>query len=41
MDLERIDENRWRDVADVVQVVCRAALARRVAQLRPLVVIEG
>jgi hypothetical protein len=38
MDLERIDENRWRDVADVV---CRAGLARRVAQLRPLVVIEG
>jgi hypothetical protein len=25
MDLERIDENRWRDVADVVEVVDRAA----------------
>jgi RNA-splicing ligase RtcB len=41
MDLERIDENRWRHVADIVEVVDRAGLARRVAQLRPLVVIEG
>ena len=31
----------YKDVADVVDVVDRAGLARRVARLRPLVVVKG
>ena len=31
----------YKDVADVVEVVDRAGLARRVARLKPLVVVKG
>ncbi|MBE3069805.1 MAG: RtcB family protein, partial [Planctomycetes bacterium] len=31
----------YKDVADVVEVVVRAGLARRVCRLRPLGVIKG
>src|SRR5204863_466138 len=31
----------YKDVADVVEVVDRAGLARRIAKLRPLVVVKG
>jgi len=31
----------YKDVADVVDVVHRAGIARRVARLRPLVVVKG
>jgi len=31
----------YKDVADVVDVVDRAGIARRVARLRPLVVVKG
>jgi len=31
----------YKDVVDVVEVVDRAGLARRVARLRPLVVVKG
>jgi tRNA-splicing ligase RtcB (3'-phosphate/5'-hydroxy nucleic acid ligase) len=31
----------YKDVADVVDVVDRAGLARRVARLRPLAVVKG
>ena len=31
----------YKDVADVVEVVDQAGLARRIAKLRPLVVVKG
>jgi tRNA-splicing ligase RtcB len=38
--LEEVPE-AYKDVDEVIEVVCRAGLARKVARLRPIGVIKG